>query len=78
MEIREDPMAISSRSSKFIGNKKGTLDRDYQRGDFDERFWTARDIVVGSPQRGGICEVLSRTGSRRGECSSASEETCMR
>ena len=35
-------MAISSRSSKFIENKKGILDRDYQRGDFDERFWTAR------------------------------------
>ena len=31
-------MAISSRSSKFIENKKGTLDRHYQRGDFDERF----------------------------------------
>jgi hypothetical protein len=71
-------MAISSRSSKFIENKKGTLDRYYQRGDFDERFWTARDIVVGSPQRRRHLWALSRTGSRRGECPSGSEETCMR
>ena len=58
MEISEDPMAFSSRYYKFIGKiKKRTRDRDYQRGDFDDRFWTARDIVVGSPQRGGIREV---------------------